>query len=84
MLVSTTPAALSLAIPGSTPETHSLPGVAESTATEFTLPREISTDDVVYGLITGAYGSVQVQPGDGCNLSGAGASVYLEGVELVE
>jgi hypothetical protein len=82
MLVSTTPAQLSLAVPGGIAETHGLPGVAEFTATEITLASELAPDEVVYGLVTGAWGSVQIQPGDACNLSGSGALVYLESIEL--
>ncbi len=84
MLVSVTPAALSLAIPGSPPQTHSLPSAAEPTAMDLTLPREVAPDEVVYGRITGGNGSVQVQPGDGYSLSGVGSSLYHGGVELVE
>jgi hypothetical protein len=84
MVVSTTPARLTLAVPGNLPEVHILSSVSELTDSEFALPRAIAPDEAVYGLVTGAYGSVQIQPGDGCNLLGAGSSVYVERVELVE
>ena len=82
-LVSTTAAQISLAVPGGIPESHSLPGVEVFTAAEITLQDELAPDEVLYGLVTGASGKIQIQPGDGCHLADTSASVFLESIELV-